>query len=406
VVITLLPTGCGTSENSDIKPDRVSNHTHIPQIVQAHLRAERFQEAVDAASAGLKMDSTSAELNNMLATAEASQGRYQAAIDALKRALRHHPNFALAHLNLGGIFTKLGQFDKVEVSLKKALKLEPNWSSVHRRLTELYLGRDRPEEAKDAILQAIQIFPEEATHLFYLGRSLEATGEIEAALAAFQEAVDLDIGFGEALYRLSLLARRLNRQTLADSALARFGRLQQIGSDATAPKVLKKLRSSVMNAPEDAAHHFNLGKFFARQGFWEEALNKFDRVAALAKADKRRLNQIGSLLMEGSRPQNAIPYYSIAIATDSTFVPALVNMGAALDLTDRGPEARYHYEKALVLSPEDANIYFAYGLSHIKANQTEAALAKLKQGKDLTESGSLLQSKFDDAITTAIQIRQ
>ena len=404
--MTLLPTGCGTSENTDIKPDSVSNHTYIPQIVQAHLRAERFQEAVDAASTGLKMDSTSAELNNMLATAEASQGRYQAAVDALKRALRHHPNFALAHLNLGGIFTKLGQFDKVEVSLKKALQLEPNWSSVHRRLTELYLGRDRPEEAKDAILQAIQIFQEEATHLFYLGRSLEATGEIEAALAAFQEAVNLDIGFGEALYRLSLLARRLNRHTLADSALARFGRLQQIGSDATAPKVLKKLRSSVMNAPEDAAHHFNLGKFFARQGFWEEALNKFDRVATLAKADKRRLNQIGSLLMEGSQPQYAIRYYSQAIAADSTFVPALVNMGAALDLTNRGPEARYHYEKALVLSPEDANIYFAYGLSHIKANQTEAALAKLKQGKDLTESGSSLQSKFDNAITTAIQIRQ
>ena len=276
------------------------------QAAQEHVRAGKFPAAVKAATAGLALDSTSADLNNLLATAEASQGRYRPAIDALERALRHHPDFALGHLNLGGLYTKLGRFDLVEVSLERALELRPDWSSVHRRLAELYLGSGRPEAAVDAIRKAIELFPGDATLTFYLGRSLETAGREEAAMAAFRQAADLDIGFEEALYRLSVLARRSGRRALADSALERFEHLQRIGNDPEVHKKMKKLRSSILNAPEDGAHHYALGAFFSRWGYWDEALDKFARAAALAPGDPHRRNQIGSLLVQNSRPGEAI----------------------------------------------------------------------------------------------------
>ena len=66
--------------------------------------------ATDFAREGLGLDSTHAELNNLLATALAIQGQNGDAIEAAQRALRHHPDYALAHLNLGGIYFRLQQF--------------------------------------------------------------------------------------------------------------------------------------------------------------------------------------------------------------------------------------------------------------------------------------------------------
>ena len=401
LLAALACAGCG--QTGDRTSEAESNgllRQHV-QAAQEQVRAGKFPAAVKAAKAGLALDSTSADLNNLLATAEASQGRYRPAIDALERALRHHPDFALGHLNLGGLYTKLGRFDLVEISLERALELRPDWSSVHRRLAELYLGSGRPEAAVEAIRKAIGLFPGDATLTFYLGRSLETAGREEAAMAAFRHAADLDIGFEEALYRLSVLARRSGRHALADSALERFEHLQRIGNDPEIHKKMKKLRSSILNAPEDGAHHYALGAFFSRWGYWDEALDKFARAAALAPGDPHRLNQIGSLLVQNSRPGEAIPYFEDAIAADSTFVPAIANLGTALDLLDRGREAMDCFRRALLLRPADPNVHLSYGVSLLKAGRTEEALEKLESGRALTAADSRLRARFDRLLSAA-----
>ena len=77
-----------------------------------HLQNGRHLQAVESCEQGLALDSTHAELNNLLANSEAAQGRYAPAIAAMERALRHHPEFTLGHLNLGGMHYKLGHFEE------------------------------------------------------------------------------------------------------------------------------------------------------------------------------------------------------------------------------------------------------------------------------------------------------
>lgn len=402
--VLVLALGCESTDQFS-----ETNHQEENERLQQYLRnskdllrARRFPDAVLVATAGLALDSTSAELNNVLASAEASQGRYQPAAKALERALRYEPDYALTHLNLGAIYTKLGQFDRVEATLKRALELKPDWPSVHRRLAEMYLATERPKEAVAAAREAILLFPGDATLTYYLGRSLEAVGEAGSALDAYREAAGLDIGFEEALYRLSALARRESLNALADSALTGFQRLRGIGrDDGEARKKMKKLRSSILSAPEEPSHHQKLGEFFAQHGYWDEAINKFNRAAQLAPTDARFLHRIGSLLTDSLRYGDAADFYERAIAADSSFVPALINMGSILNLTDRGLEALSYYRRALSEAPKNANVHFVYGQGLLKVGKTDEALRVLTVGRTFVGGDASLRKQFDEALARA-----
>ena len=189
---------------------------------------------------------------------------------------------------------------------------------------------------------------------------------------------------------------------LADSALARFRRLQGIGGGGEAPRLLRKLRSSILNAPEDATHHQALAEFFARHGYWDEALNKFNRAAQLAPADARLLNQIGIVLTGSSRYGDAEAFYMRAIGADSSFVPALVNMGSVLELTNRGKESLAYYGRALAEAPSNANVFFVYATGLLKVGRTDEGMRALAEGRAFTAPDSRLRKQFDRALAAAM----
>ena len=373
----------------------------IPRYLEQarnHLAEGRFLEAVAICQEGLKQDSTAVPLYNLMANAYAADGRYAPAIEALEQVVRLMPNFAVAHVNLGGIYTKLGQYPEAEKHLQQALALDPKQPAVHRRLGEVYLGTDRYPEAVEQFGQALALYPEDSTLYFYLGQALEGAGRNADALNAFSQAVHLDIGFPEALYRLAALARNQDRRALADSALARFQHLQAIGKgDTDVPKQMKKLRASVLNAPEDPVHHYRLGAFFAQQGYLDEALDKLAKTARL-QPPASLLNQMGGLLLHYQHPQEALAYYRQAIDTEPTYVPALVNAANLLSSLQRHSEALAYYQKATELSPQVPNTWYFLGMGQLNAGQPQAAKQTLQKALALCPPDNPLQPQIQTAL--------
>ena len=269
---------------------------------RAHFAATRFEEAAAAARAGLAIDSTNADLHNVLASSHAAQGRYALAIESLETTVRLQPDYAMGFVNLGGIYTKLGQYDRADTYLQRAVQLNPDNSPVRRRLGELYLSTGRYAEATRELLEALRLFPNDATLYYYLGQSLAAEDRQDDALEAFQRATLLDIGFADAFYRLATLARKAGHDTLAQQALTSFKHLQTLGG-----KEVKRLRAAILNAPEEAAHHYNLGLFFVRHGYFAQAENKFDRAVALRPGDLALLNRLAGDLLKLQQPEAAPP---------------------------------------------------------------------------------------------------
>jgi tetratricopeptide (TPR) repeat protein len=368
------------------------------ELARNHLAEGRLAEAIRVCQEGLQQDSTAVPLYNLLATAYAADARYAPAIEALEHVVRLLPTFALAHVNLGGIYTKLGEYGKAEQHLKQALGLDPKQPAVHRRLGEVYLGTDRYAEAVGAFGQALARYPEDATLYFFLGQALEGAGRDAEALNAFSQAARLDIGFPEALYRLAALARKEGRPVLADSALGRFQALQAIGKgDPDVPKQMKKLRASVLNAPEDPVHHFRLGAFFARHGYLDEARNKLAKAAQL-QPPAALLNQIGGLMLDARRPEEALAYYRQASAAEPTYVPALVNAATLLSTQGRHGEALPLYQRVTELAPQAPNSWYYLGMGQLGAGRLPEARQALQKALSLCQADNPLRPHVEAAL--------
>jgi len=403
VGVSLFVLACGP-DLEPLPPPDLSNTNVLDGFLQTgldHLQNGRHLQAVESCEQGLALDSTHAELNNLLANSEAAQGRYAPAIAAMERALRHHPEYTLGHLNLGGMHYKLGHFEEAEPYLLAAARLQPDHSSVHRRLAELYLATNRGPDAVLRMRRALELFPDDAALTFYLARAYETSQDVAAAITEYQRAVSLDIGFAEAHYRLSVLARRSGHASLADRAFRSFQHLQAIGAgDPDVPKQLKKLRASLLNAPEDPAHHYKLGMFFAAHDYHAEAINQLRRAADLRPGDTRLLNDTGRMLAQNQQLDGALEFYQRSLAADSLQVEALIASGNLLTMGGRTRESISVFERALKLAPESGLAQFFYGLALIQADQREDATTVLETAL-ANEQDERLRKRLRGAIKAA-----
>ncbi len=402
--IALAACSTPTEERKEHKGTKTLSQRDSTEHLKAaltHLHNKRYTEAVQASQAGLAVDSTSVDLYNAMATAYAEEGYYALALEALNHIVRLRPNSALAHLNLGGIYTKLGQYKESEKFLLQAQVLAPRQPEVHRRLGEVYLGTNRFELAASQFEQTIQLLPSTSTLYYYLGRAREGSGQNEAALAALAEATRLDSGFTDAYYRMGLLARKLQHGDLARSSLSRFKYLQSIGNgDTDPPKQMKKLRASILNAPEKPLHYVHLGQLFAKYSYWAEAENQFALAADRPTTDAALLSRIGSILLEYQRNEAAHSYYIRALSIEPHYLPALLNIAVVLDMDGRNVEAQSYYRKVLQIAPKDPRGWYAFGLGEFNAGRREQARQAWEKSLHLTSPNNSLHRQIQSRLAS------
>ncbi len=201
-------------------------------------------------------------------------------------------------------------------------------------------------------------------------RALQADGQLEAALAAYGEALAADPDHLEAL----------NDRAIALHAL---GRLEDAGADLDRVLVLRpglavtlanraSLRADQGRLDEaladyDAALATQPGLPIARAGrarvFWAlgraaEALADCDAVLAGGLGGAWLHNLRGLVLVALGRPAEALAAYDAALALDDAFVDALGNRGVLLTELGREAEACAALDQALACAPRDARLRY------------------------------------------------
>lgn len=372
-----------------VAPQQVATAQDVPELLaqtRQALASGRALDALDLAAQALAIDSTQAEVNNLLATAQSALGRHDEAIASARRAIRHHPNFALAHLNLGGIYFRLQQFDEAEAHLRQAVELEPEQPALYRRLADVYRATQRPVLAIESIRRAQQLMPLEGTFAYLMGLSQEQTGNPDEAIAAYQLATDLDPSMVEAWERIAILGESVD----AAAAAAARQHLQRFTSlEATAAGTFLQLRGAVLNSPEDPALHFQLGTFLLENGFAEEGIAKFQHVANMQPGDARLLNHIGGLLSRAEKLDEALPFYMRAADARPDDPTALLNAGSVYAMRGQMDSALPLYAQALERAPDNPQIHYYYGLTLTNAGKTEKAREILQAGLALAGESEL-----------------
>ena len=384
--ILVLLSACSQTVDKPSPPAAITTTEQYRLNARQYLENNRYKDAASAANTGLLIDSSDVELHNIVATCFAAEGRYTLAIESLENALHLQPTFVTGLLNLGGIYTKLGQNERATNYLYKARELNPNNSGIRRRLGEVYLTNSQYAQATQEFAAALRLFPKDATLLYYLGQSLEGELRYEEALQSLQRATLVDIGFTDAFYRLGILARKLGREGLARKALEQFKHLRSIGTGKIeVHKQVERLRAAILNAPEEAQHHYNLGLLFVRNGYFAEAESKFDRAISLQSGNPKWLNTLARDLAELKQPGVALRYVEAALEQDTTYVPALLTAGQVSGQLERYEQAVAYFEQVVSIRPNDSEGWYFLALSLSSLGHKNDATTAFKRCTEVGE---------------------
>lgn len=191
--------------------------------------------------------------------------------------------------------------------------------------------------------------PENAWGHFMLGLSAWKSGDLGRAEKAFDAALALDPDHVKSLVNLS---RVLIEQKRFDDALDKLARASDIEPDSNEVSRLQ-------------------GRAYHAKGKTEDAVAAYRRAIEGDATDAWSMNNLGLLLLEERRPDEALPLLAKAVELRKE-VPAFHNnLGMALEHTGRFRAAATAYSGALTADP-------AYG----KAQQNLARVDAVKKGEE------------------------
>jgi tetratricopeptide (TPR) repeat protein len=168
-----------------------------PQAALPPLRqAARLDPALEEAARSLESKITAARRSDEPAFALleagrglASLGEWDLAGEAFERAVQARPDFAEAWAYLGASRQHTSTDPAAGLAeLERALALEPESVAAQTFLALYWQRQQQPEKALLAIRAAVQREPNNPILQVELGRSLARTGDLEAALQAYQQA--------------------------------------------------------------------------------------------------------------------------------------------------------------------------------------------------------------------------
>src|SRR5271155_4928308 len=152
-----------------------------------------FAQVVGSSHTRIPQDSAAAELNNLLANAQAALDRkdYATAATAYQSYLDKKPDDAAVHFQLGYAFTALQKLDDAKIQYQKAIELNPKMSEAHLNLGLALMDSD-PGAAIAPLQKATELLPNQQRAKFALAVAYERSAKPAPAVEQYRAAEKLD----------------------------------------------------------------------------------------------------------------------------------------------------------------------------------------------------------------------
>jgi len=177
-------------------------------------------------------------------------GRPEAARLAFEAALALAPERPSVLANLGATHLALGQWRDALAVLQRAAAADASQPDVWRNLGLAHKELGHWQPAADCLKRSLQAEPH-AGLLLVLGQVQLKLGQVQAALAAFDRAIEIDAAFAPAWSERGSLLRELNR---LDEAARSFEKAMELGADPELHAYyLASVRKASRNGMQNAA---------------------------------------------------------------------------------------------------------------------------------------------------------
>jgi Tfp pilus assembly protein PilF len=145
--------------------------------------------------------------------------------------------------------------------------------------------------------------------------------------------------------------------------------------------------------PNSSFAHYNLARYIARSGRYDEAMRHYREALAIRPDDADSHNNLGLLLAANGELEKAVEHFDAAIRVDPNYAKAHFNLGRVFVRQGRVDEAVEQFQRALGREPGVAEIHenlaralALQGKKEQAAEQFEAALRILKSPQPTQQS--------------------
>ena len=246
-------------------------------------------------------------------------GAHATALTLCDKIVQQAPGFARVYFLRGQALSHLHQHEAAGIAFAKVAELHPEFPLIHLHQGNNAAQRKRFREAlafyqaEQAALQTHDPSEKKRALLLQIGRVHKELRELESALAALREAVNLDEKFHEA--------------------------------------------------------HDELGQIYQEQGELERALAERTRAMELQPENGEYAYYLGALFVQLGRAQEALPYLEKALAQRPWFYGVHYNLGRALLALDRQQAGEHHLAIADSLQNRNSQL----GVARTNAEQSRSA---------------------------------
>ena len=142
-------------------------------------------------------------------------------------------------------------------------------------------------------------------------------------------------------------------------------------------------RKTLAKNPDCWLAHNNLGMLLSNQGRNEEAMDHYHKAIQINPNDSEALNNLGAALAATGRFDEAIENYYRAIQINPGFLKALNNLGLALVAQGRFDEAIENFHKAIQINPNHPETFLNLGTALTLSGRTKEAAAQYREALKL-----------------------
>jgi protein O-mannosyl-transferase len=199
-------------------------------------------------------------------------------------------------------------YTDIETLYRTTIARNPDCLMAHYNLGVVLAGRGQVEAAIAQYQQALAIKPDCVDAHYNLGTVLARRGEVEAAIAQYQKALEIKPDHAEAHYNLGV---NLARRGQVEAAIAHY-------EQALAIK------------PDYANAHNNLGAILAGRGQVEAAIAQYEQALAIEPDHANAHNNLGLALAGRGEVEAAIAHFQMAMAIKPDYADARRNCDVAL----------------------------------------------------------------------------
>ena len=328
-------------------------------------------------------------------------GRYEEAEKTILRAIEMDPDHSTLHSNLGYLYRVSRKYAQAEISYLKAIHLDPNDSVALSNLAALYIMHlNKPKEAEQLLLRVIAMEPGLVGPYQNLGFLYQKLGRFEEAERTFLKIIELDPTYDEALFSLGELYIDMKKPDESENALLRALKLQP-----DKEKIHRELgylyyvvrkeplraepyyRRAIVLDPKNPSSFNNLGQILMESGRLDEAYEMLRKAIEVNPKHGPAYNNLGTLHGRRGQVNEAENMYRKAVELDPANSVALSNLGFLYYKLERYAEAEPIWRGLLELNPQVANFYLNLaGAIAEQGVRLDEALALAHKGMELAKT--------------------